>query len=91
MADTLIYQEISITRLQKGWTHHGGVNKGYQITQDRKEWNCQACGLEQPAEITAYLFPFENADVLRICPLCQNIVTTNQIASFLDLVELVRS
>lgn len=90
MADTLIYQEISITRLQKGWSRQGGVNHGYQITQDKEDWNCQACGLEQPAQITAYLFPFEGSDVLRICPLCQNIVLTLNINQFSDLISLVR-
>lgn len=89
MANTLIFQEISITRLQKGWTRHGGVNNGYQMTY-RREWNCQACGLEQPSEITAYLFPFENADVLRICPSCQHLVVSNDINSFFDLIKIVR-
>ena len=90
MANTLIFEEISITRLQKGWTRHGGVNNGYHITEDRKEWNCQACGNEQPASITAYLFPFLESEILRICPPCQFLVNAENISTFTVLRKLVR-
>lgn len=90
MADTLIFQEISITKLQKGWVKLEGANRGYNTPQENKEWNCQACGLVQPPQITAYLFPFDNSEILRVCPLCQNTVVENQIKDFIHLVELVR-
>lgn len=82
--------DITVTVIQKGWTRYGGVNGGYQLTEDRKEWNCQACGDQQPFGITAYLFPFEGSDVLRICPECQNQVIKNAIERFDKLLDLVR-
>lgn len=82
--------DISITVIQKGWTSYGGVNGGYTITQDKQEWNCQACGLPQPPQITAYLFPFEGIEIVRVCPACQNIVVEKNINDFLRLIELVR-
>lgn len=90
MANTLIYQEISITRLQKGWIRMGGAINGYDMKADKREWNCQACGLEQPSQITAYLFPFMESEVLRLCPPCQNVAVEGHIDSFFELVDLVR-
>jgi len=82
--------EISITVIQKGWSAYGGSNNGYNITSDRKEWNCQSCGLEQPAQITAYLFPFEGVEIVRVCPECQNLVIEENIHEFARLIELAR-
>lgn len=81
---------VTITVLQKGWSRYGGVNNGYQILDERKEWNCQACGIEQPSQISASLFPFEESEVLRICPPCENLVIKKQIAAFTELLKLVR-
>lgn len=91
MGNTLVIeQKISITRLQKGWTRYGGANNGYHIREERKDWNCQACGEDQPPQLSAYLFPFLESEVLRICSMCQNLVTSKEISVFDELVTLVR-
>lgn len=83
-------QAISITRLQKGWTRHGGANKAYHIKEEKEEWICQACGVKQPSQLVAYLFPFLESEIVRICSICQNIVNSLKIDDFHDLRKIVR-
>lgn len=86
-----IKNEISITGLQKGWTQLAGSKRGYEVRNESHPWNCQACGSEQPAQLTPYLFPFMEMELLRICSPCQNLVHTLKIKEYKTLRKLVRA
>lgn len=83
-------EEKLINSLQKGWTRYGGVTNGYIVREEDRMWNCQACGLEQPSQISPSLFTLFENELLRICPPCQNTVVIQNISDFSDLIKIVR-
>lgn len=84
MGDTI----ISIKKIKQSWTRYGGADKG--LLSRTPEWVCQACGEQQPQGIDPYLFPIALREVVRICPLCQSIVSRDGIENFSELINLVR-
>lgn len=79
---------FTITKLTKSWTKYEGARSN--LTHSSEDWNCQACGSEMPGEMPAYRFPFDDSNMLRICPMCQHKALMEKVISFSKLVKLVR-
>lgn len=82
--------QISITKVQKGWTRYGGARNGYSVRNINESWYCQGCGYEQPASLSPYIFPFDEGDVLRVCLRCHHKVLVDNINNFERLIQNIR-
>lgn len=84
---------VSITRMKYGWSKHGGAR--YGLVRQMGDWVCQSCGEDQPAEIPAYMYPFDIEglrEFVRICACCENTYKQNReiIKDIHHLIELCR-
>jgi hypothetical protein len=81
---------LTITQFQKGWTRWGGGHD-YQKRDEDEQWACQACGENQPSQISPQLFPLYEGELVRICGLCQNTVNKFKIKDFYTLISKTRN
>lgn len=80
---------LTITQFQKGWSRWGGSHD-YQKRDEDEGWSCQSCGEKQPAQLSPYLFPLYEGELMRICSLCQNTANKKNIKDFYALIRVTR-
>lgn len=81
---------FSITKHIRSWTKYEGARSNLR-GETHSPWCCQACGSDIPKQIPAYMFIFDQNNLLKICPACHHTAVTEEITDFRSLVKLVRS
>jgi hypothetical protein len=80
-----------INKEKFGWSKWE-KSSGESDKVERVAWCCQACGEEQPLELSPYRFAFDSskAEHVRICSKCIRIAHNEQVVTFYQLIAIVR-
>lgn len=81
----------AINKFKYGWSRWGGNNMS--IRKEHLEvWHCQICGMEQSEQMPQFFFELlpESRDYVRICSICENKKTVNEVTTYEELIIIVR-